>query len=96
MRAIENGFTQFRCASQSLSGVFEPTANGIFQQQVATLTNNAYLFYLPLQKRMWTLYGVTGDVFGYGCLVAAMILAVYCVVKPARQALQLEEDDEAS
>ncbi|ORY96626.1 carbon-nitrogen hydrolase [Syncephalastrum racemosum] len=95
VRAIENGFTQFRCASQSLSGIFEPTSNGIFQQQVATLTNNAYLFYMPLQKRIWTVYGVTGDVFGYGCLVASLFAAVYFVLKPAQQAVQLEEEESA-
>ncbi|KAG1133466.1 hypothetical protein G6F42_001400 [Rhizopus arrhizus] len=65
IRAVENGFTLFRCASQGLSGIFEPTVNGIFSQRVASLNAESYLFYLPIQKRVATLYGYIGDTFSY-------------------------------
>ncbi|KAI7899088.1 carbon-nitrogen hydrolase [Cokeromyces recurvatus] len=33
IRAVENGFTLFRCVSQGVSGIYEPTLNGIFNQK---------------------------------------------------------------
>lgn len=74
LRAVENGFTLFRCVSQGVSGVFEPTLNGIFNQKVASLNVEQYLFYLPLQKRVATLYGYIGDSFSYLCLIGSMAL----------------------
>ncbi|KAG1461042.1 hypothetical protein G6F46_002779 [Rhizopus delemar] len=65
IRAVENGFTLFRCASQGLSGIFESTMNGVFSQRVASLNAESYLFYLPIQKRVATLYGYIGDTFSY-------------------------------
>ncbi|KAG0169075.1 hypothetical protein DFQ30_003988 [Apophysomyces sp. BC1015] len=77
IRAVENGFTLFRCVSEGMSGVFEPTANGIFTQKNPTLTDEIRLFYLPLQKRINTLYGYIGDTFGYSCLIAGIVATGY-------------------
>lgn len=79
LRAVENGFTLFRCVSQGVSGVYEPTLNGIFNQKVASLNVEQYLFYLPLQKRATTLYGYIGDSFSYLCIIGsvAILLIVY-------------------
>ncbi|KAI9276848.1 carbon-nitrogen hydrolase [Phascolomyces articulosus] len=79
LRAVENGFTMLRCGSQGLTGVFEPTLNGIFNQHVAAITDSEYLFHLPIQKRRKTLYGYTGDVFGFACFVFGAITIVYLV-----------------
>lgn len=68
IRAVENGFTLFRCVSQGISGVFEPTLNSAYNQKVASINNDKYLFYLPLQKRVATLYSYIGNVFVYICL----------------------------
>jgi apolipoprotein N-acyltransferase len=76
-RAVENGFTLFRCVSQGVSGVFEPTLNGIFNQKVASLNVEQYLFYLPLQKRITTLYGCIGDSFSYLCLIGSVTLLAF-------------------
>ncbi|KAI7877063.1 carbon-nitrogen hydrolase [Lichtheimia hyalospora FSU 10163] len=72
LRAVENGFTMLRCGSQGLSGVFEPVSNGLFTQHLPSVNDNDYIFNLPLRKRRWTLYGFTGDVFGYVCLVLGL------------------------
>ena len=68
-----------RCGSQGLSGVFEPTLDGIFSQQVATVTDSEYLFHLPIQKRRKTLYGYTGDIFGFTCLGAGLLMTFYLI-----------------
>ncbi|KAI9276831.1 carbon-nitrogen hydrolase [Phascolomyces articulosus] len=79
LRAVENGFTMFRCGSQGLSGVFEPTLNGVFNQHVAAITDSEYLFHLPIQKRRKTLYGYIGDVFGFTCLYVGLLTIFYLV-----------------
>ncbi|KAI9497354.1 carbon-nitrogen hydrolase [Zychaea mexicana] len=88
LRAVENGFTLLRCGSQTMSGIYEPTLDGIFSQHVATITDSEYLFHLPIQKRRKTLYGYTGDLFGFACfgvgLLATVYLVFYTVVKHRR------------
>lgn len=68
LRGVENGFTLVRCVSQGISGVFEPTLNSVYNQKVATMNNDKYLFTLPIQKRVATLYGYIGNVLVYICL----------------------------
>ncbi|KAI8984763.1 carbon-nitrogen hydrolase [Mycotypha africana] len=77
LRAVENGFTLFRCVSQGVSGIFEPTLDGIFTQKVASLNVQKYLFYLPVQTRVPTMYGLFGDTFGYLCLIMSVSTLVY-------------------
>ncbi|KAI7853657.1 carbon-nitrogen hydrolase [Circinella umbellata] len=79
LRAIENGFTLLRCGSQANSGIYEPTLNGLFNQHVATITDSEYLFHLPIQKRRKTLYGYTGDLFGFTCLATGVIITIYLI-----------------
>ncbi|GAA5807750.1 hypothetical protein MFLAVUS_001127 [Mucor flavus] len=76
LRPVENGFTLFRCVSQGVSGIFEPTLNGVFNQKVASNNVEKYVFYLPIQKRLVTLYSYIGDFFGYVCLMASVVLLV--------------------
>ncbi|KAI8069825.1 carbon-nitrogen hydrolase [Gilbertella persicaria] len=72
LRTVENGFTRLRCSSQSISGVTEPTLNSVFTQRVASLNREKYIFYLPLQKHVKTLYRYIGDAFGYICLIISV------------------------
>lgn len=74
LRSVENGFTLFRCVSQGVSGIFEPTLNSVFNQKVGSNNVEKYIFYLPIQKRLVTLYGYIGDSFGYVCLIASVAL----------------------
>ncbi|KAL7328224.1 hypothetical protein PS15p_206527 [Mucor circinelloides] len=89
LRAVENGFTLFRCVSQGVSGIYEPTLNGVFNQKVASINVEHYLFSLPLQKRVATLYGYIGDSFSVLCLVfsAAILVSVYRKDRNGRVAL---------
>jgi apolipoprotein N-acyltransferase len=68
IRAVENGFTLFRCVSQGVSGIFEPTLDSLYTQKVASVNNDQYLFYLPIQKRVATVYSYIGNIFVYICL----------------------------
>jgi apolipoprotein N-acyltransferase len=76
LRAVENGFTLFRCVSQGVSGIFEPTLNSVMTQKVASNNEENYLFYLPIQKRRDTLYGYVGDGFGWICVLGSVALLV--------------------
>lgn len=71
LRAVENGFTLFRCVSQGVSGIYEPTLNGLFNQKVASNNVEQYIFNLPLQKRVSTLYGYIGESFAYISIIAS-------------------------
>ncbi|RCH97284.1 hypothetical protein CU097_003265 [Rhizopus azygosporus] len=79
LRAIENGFTLFRCTTYGLSGIYGPTYNVVYDQVVATYPTESYLFYLPIRKRVATLYGYIGDSFSYLTIFitfAALILLI--------------------
>ncbi|KAG1456779.1 hypothetical protein G6F56_006757 [Rhizopus delemar] len=90
-RAVENGFTLLRCASQGLSGIFEPTMNSIFNQKVASLNAESYVFYLPIQKRIHTLYGCIGDTLSYVAMVSTLaIVALTIQKKPGSLYLEVE------
>ncbi|KAI8141004.1 carbon-nitrogen hydrolase [Fennellomyces sp. T-0311] len=84
LRAVENGFTMLRCGSQGFSGVFEPALNGIYTQHVPAITDSEYIFHLPIQKRAGTLYGYTGDLFGFLCLITGVGAALYLTIKRFR------------
>lgn len=81
LRAVENGFTLFRCVSQGVSGIYEPTLNGVFNQKVASNNVEKYIFYLPLQKRINTLYGYIGDSFSYLCIISSIGLLLFAYRK---------------
>ncbi|KAI8643721.1 carbon-nitrogen hydrolase [Parasitella parasitica] len=90
LRAVENGFTLFRCVSQGESGIYEPTLNGIFNQKVASINAERYLFSLPLQKRAATLYGYIGDSFGFFCLALGIVLLLQISRNTRRGRLSLD------
>lgn len=71
---MENGFTLFRCVSQGVSGIYEPTLNGLFNQKVASNNIEQYIFNLPLQKRISTLYGYIGETFACISIIASVAL----------------------
>ncbi|KAI8345367.1 carbon-nitrogen hydrolase [Blakeslea trispora] len=87
LRNVENGFTRLRCASQSISGVTEATLNSPFNQRVASLNNDKLTFYLPLRKRVRTLYSLIGNLVGYLCLAGGLsfLLATFIKRRKERQ-----------
>lgn len=84
IRAIENGFTLFRCYTQRISGITEPIINVAFNQKVISNKVEKYIFYLPLQKRIATLYGYIGDSFSYLCILASLGLVLNTSYKSRR------------
>ncbi|ORZ10563.1 carbon-nitrogen hydrolase [Absidia repens] len=73
LRAVENGFTLFRCISQGISGVIEPVIHGHFEQKTAVISNEVVLFNLPIQKRIKTIYShFIGDTIPYGCMLFSL------------------------
>ncbi|KAI8139988.1 carbon-nitrogen hydrolase [Fennellomyces sp. T-0311] len=76
LRPVENGFMLVRCASQGVSGIYEPILNGIFSQRVAGVSDSAYLFHLPIRRRWRTFYGFTGDAFGVWCVCIGVLVLV--------------------
>lgn len=80
LRAVENGFTLFRCVTQGVSGIYEPTLNGVFNQKVASNNVEQYLFYVPQQRRIETLYGYIGETFAYLNIAGTVILVVLIIL----------------
>jgi apolipoprotein N-acyltransferase len=77
LRAIENGFTLFRCSSVGESGVVGP--RGLVAQRQFTSNNPSISasFFIPLNKRVDTFYVYGGFVFEWICLAATVIFAVF-------------------
>ena len=78
VRAVENGFTLFRCSSGGVSGVWD----GNYQAKAFSRTSdklNTFTVNLPLTKNQhrFTLYPVIGYLFGL-CLCA--FAGVYLVI----------------
>ena len=84
-RALENGFTLFRCSSGGVSGVYDAYGNVLTETILGTKANdvgNAALSYtarIPILPRVSTLYSVLGDSLGILCL-SLWILAMALVV----------------
>eukprot|EP00299_Pterocystis_sp_00344_P008247 c3049_g1_i1.p1 GENE.c3049_g1_i1~~c3049_g1_i1.p1 ORF type:complete len:121 (-),score=24.42 c3049_g1_i1:65-427(-) len=75
-RAIENGFTLFRCSSLGVSGVYGP-----FHQPFATvetLEHQSVTFTIPITEHVTTMYGTVGEWFGWICF--ALIAVCVCFV----------------
>ncbi|KAI9254650.1 carbon-nitrogen hydrolase [Sporodiniella umbellata] len=81
IRAIENGFVLLRCASQGISGVYEPTVISSFQQKTPSMNVETHMFDFPVQKRVATLYGSIGDTVSYLFVTSALAISVWVVRK---------------
>ncbi|KAG0353102.1 hypothetical protein BG005_007536 [Podila minutissima] len=85
-RAVENGFTLFRCSSWSPSTAYDPYRQLLgYKENLGTGTFTAEL---PLRGHVKTLYSVYGNVWGSICCVFA-VLAVVLVALPQEQLEQL-------
>ena len=73
-RAVENGFTLFRCSSGGVSGVYDAYGNVLTETILGTKdhdTQNSAMSFtarIPILPRATTLYSVVGDTFGIICL----------------------------
>ena len=59
LRAVENGFTQIRCSSYGVSGIFDPF-HRIHLQQYTLGHGHGFVTEIPLYGRRWTMYGALG------------------------------------
>ncbi|RHZ88797.1 hypothetical protein Glove_21g363 [Diversispora epigaea] len=82
IRAIENGFTVFRCSDFGISGVWN--SYGMPYAAVQTLQDVTITFQIPsLNKRVKTVYGIFGETWGWMCVcfsiifILAMIMYAY-------------------
>jgi apolipoprotein N-acyltransferase len=76
IRAIENGFTLFRCSSQGVSGVVSPTGDVMTKAYTGEDPNKLAIFTLPIMKRSETFYSLIG--FAFEWLVLALTIVFLC------------------
>ena len=73
IRAIENGFTLFRCDSNGVSGVVSPRGEILSKEYVAIDPTRPNLFSLPIRSHVTTFYNTAGFSFDYICTAFACL-----------------------
>mmetsp|Transcript_2364 Transcript_2364/g.3296 ORF Transcript_2364/g.3296 Transcript_2364/m.3296 type:complete len:537 (+) Transcript_2364:100-1710(+) len=85
-RALENGFTLFRCSSGGVSGVYSPYFETIYEKVMGTLDGegtSAYTTQIPQTKRVRTLYSYLGNFIGHLSTVFVILMLLLCVIPPS-------------
>ena len=80
LRAVENGFTLFRCSSDGVSGVVGPRGTVWHQVYTGHDPSETAQFSLPLWPRLPTFYTNVGFVFDWLCLVASVCFYVLIIL----------------
>ena len=78
LRAAENGFTHFRCSSDSESGIVDPRGRIMNRIYTGHDPSVVTVFSLPLLSRVTTLYASAGFLFEW--LVLALAIVVYVLL----------------
>lgn len=73
LRAIENGFTLFRCSSDGESGIVDPYGKFLARQYTSHYPNDVSVFQLPLNNRVTTFYPFLGFIIEYLFIVSTFI-----------------------
>lgn len=76
IRAIENGFTLFRCSSNGESGIVTPHGKFVTRKYTGEDPTEVSVFSLPLNPNIRTLYSQGGYLFEYVCAVAYVLLYI--------------------
>ncbi|KAF9406881.1 hypothetical protein BGZ94_002915 [Podila epigama] len=85
-RAVENGFTLFRCGSWAPSTAYDPYRQLLgYKENLGTGTFTAEL---PLRLHVRTLFSIFGNTWGYICCAFA-ILALILITLPEQKLQQL-------
>jgi len=99
-RAVENGFTLFKCSADGVSGAVNPYGHTLSFKP--TLSGDVYVTQIPVQPAVWTLYAHGGFVFGWLCLALVPCCCVLaCFGREARhhapscfmKIAEIEDDD---
>ena len=80
-RAIENGTTILRQASNGTSIAVDPYGRVLTSLDHFTTTDRVLVAQMPANAHVFTLYTVIGDAFGWLMVVGFMIVLVWAVVK---------------
>ena len=70
LRAVENGVTMIRCASNGVSGVYD-AFHRVRLEEYTLGRGSGYVTRVPLYGRRWTLYGQVGS----GAILVGLIMA---------------------
>ncbi len=79
LRAVEQGFTLFRCGSGGISGGYSPSGEVWGQKFISD--SGTLVVDIPLQDRIWTVYSAVGDVTGIACctlMVVYFMFVMWC------------------
>lgn len=86
LRAVENGFTLFRCSSDGISGIVSPYHR--FWSTSFSGVTDQLTFTLPLQKSVTTVYVLFGWLFEWVCLACSCLFWI-TVLLPGSYVQQL-------
>jgi apolipoprotein N-acyltransferase len=78
IRAIENGFTLFRCSSDGESGVVSPQGKFLHRQETGHDPDVVALFSLPLRTHANPMFPFVGFIFEYLCIAGTAYIIFYC------------------
>jgi apolipoprotein N-acyltransferase len=77
LRAIEHGFTLFRCSSLGVSYIVDSMGKQRWRSE--TLKTGDFIGYLPRVPRHATVYGVFGDTLGWLCFGFGVLISLIAV-----------------
>lgn len=77
VRAVENGFTLFRCSSDGESGVVSPQGKFLHRQETGHDPNVLALFSLPLRPHGNPMFPFLGFIFEYLCIAGSAYIIFY-------------------
>jgi len=83
MRAVELGFTLFRCSSNGYSGVYTPNGASLYSHPML-IQGDLEGISIPITKRVWTWYGLFGDIMAWISLVLSVFFYLPLAYIPLR------------
>jgi apolipoprotein N-acyltransferase len=78
-RGVENGYAVVRVARESLLSVSDAYGRVLAQRDSSAMPGSTLLVTLPVARQLPTLFTRIGNVFGWLCVVASLVLLIYSV-----------------
>ena len=91
-RAVENGFTVYKCSQDGMSGAADPYGRTLALKPMTT--SDVWVTQFPVQPAVWTLYAHGGFLFDWACIIAfffylCLLLFVYCASESRISGIEL-------